>query len=197
MARVRNALLGRISRRRHESQCADCRNVPVVAITRRADRAAAAGRGVESAAAVRFIFLRAYCRSPTPAGDSDRREPGSCRLHASVPESANFLGGYFFMTVAANGIWQKNPALAWREIENETVIISPAESVMHELNDTGSLLWRSIDGRRSAEDLAALLAEQYEVPAQVALADTLELLDELSRRRLLITIEHAPGEDTA
>ena len=80
------------------------------------------------------------------------------------------------MTVAANGIWQKNPALAWREIENETVIISPAESVMHELNDTGSLLWRSIDGRRSAEDLAALLAEQYEVPAQVALADTLELL---------------------
>ena len=101
------------------------------------------------------------------------------------------------MMVAANGIWQKNPALAWREIENETVIISPAESVMHELNDTGSLLWRSIDGRRSAEDLAALLAEQYEVPAQVALADTLELLDELSRRRLLITIEHAPGEDTA
>jgi len=46
---------------------------------------------------------------------------------------------------------------------------------MHELNDTGSLLWRSIDGRRSAEELAALLAEQYEVPAQVALADTLEL----------------------
>jgi len=100
------------------------------------------------------------------------------------------------MMVAANGIWQKNPALAWREIENETVIISPAESVMHELNDTGSLLWRSIDGRRSAEELAALLAEQYEVPAQVALADTLELLDELSRRRLLITIEPAAGEDT-
>jgi len=101
------------------------------------------------------------------------------------------------MMVAANGIWQKNPALAWREIENETVIISPAESVMHELNDTGSLLWRSIDGRRSAEDLAALLAEQYEVSARVALADTLELLDELSRRRLLITIESAPVEDAA
>ena len=101
------------------------------------------------------------------------------------------------MMVAANGIWQKNPALAWREVENETVIISPAESVMHELNDTGSLLWRSIDGRRSAEDLAALLAEQYEVSARVALADTLELLDELSRRRLLITIESAPVEDAA
>lgn len=99
------------------------------------------------------------------------------------------------MTVAANGIWQKNPALAWREIENETVIISPAENVMHELNDTGSLLWRSVDGRRSAEELAALLAEQYDVTAEVALADTLELLDELSRRRLLITIEPAPGEE--
>jgi len=34
---------------------------------------------------------------------------------------AQTFGSYFFMMVAANGIWQKNPALAWREIENETV----------------------------------------------------------------------------
>ena len=28
--------------------------------------------------------------------------------------------------------WQKNPALAWRESDEETVIISPSESIMHE-----------------------------------------------------------------
>jgi len=67
------------------------------------------------------------------------------------------------MNAAANGIWQRNPALAWREIDEETVIISPGESVMHELNDTGSFLWRHVDGRRTAEDLAALFVEQYDV----------------------------------
>jgi len=31
----------------------------------------------------------------------------------------------------------EDPALAWREIDDETVIISPQDSVMHELNDNG------------------------------------------------------------
>ncbi len=97
------------------------------------------------------------------------------------------------MNAAATGIWRKNPALAWREIENETVIISPGESVMHELNDTGSVVWRSIDGRRSAEALAAVLVEQYEVPKEVVLADTLALLDELTSRKLLVPGEAAEG----
>lgn len=93
------------------------------------------------------------------------------------------------MNVAASGVWQKNPSLAWREIDDETVIISPGESLMHELNDTGSVVWKNIDGHRTAEDLAALLVEQYEVTLQTALADTLYLLEELSTRKLLLPAE--------
>jgi hypothetical protein len=100
------------------------------------------------------------------------------------------------MNAAANGVWQRNPSLAWREIDDETVIISPDESVMHELNDTGSFLWRNIDGRRTAEDLAALLVEQYDVAHETALADTLELLEELSTRKLLIPTESSQGGAT-
>lgn len=99
------------------------------------------------------------------------------------------------MNVAASGVWQRNPALAWREIENETVIISPGESVMHELNDTGSLVWRNIDGLRSAEDLAALLVAEYEVTREIALADTLSLLDELSARKLLLPADAPAGSE--
>jgi len=97
------------------------------------------------------------------------------------------------MSVATSGVWQKNPALAWREIDEETVIISPGDSVMHELNDTGSFVWRNIDGRRTAEDLAALLVEQYEVTRETALADTLSLFEELSLRKLLISAEPPQG----
>jgi len=99
------------------------------------------------------------------------------------------------MNATAGGIWQKNAALAWREIDNETVIISPGESVMHELNDTGSLIWRSIDGHRTAEELAALLVEEYDVTMEVALADTLALLAELSSRKLLVPGEGAQGSE--
>jgi hypothetical protein len=66
---------------------------------------------------------------------------------------------------------------------------------MHELNDTGSLIWRSIDGRRNAEELAALLVEEYDVTKEEALLDTLALLDELSSRNLLVPREAAQGSE--
>jgi hypothetical protein len=91
-------------------------------------------------------------------------------------------------------LWQKNPALAWREIDDATVIISPSESVMHELNDTGSFLWKNIDGHKSAEELAALLAENYEVTPDTALTDTQSLLEEMSSRKLLVPVSETGGE---
>jgi hypothetical protein len=91
-------------------------------------------------------------------------------------------------------LWQKNPALAWREIDDATVIISPSESVMHELNDTGSFLWKNIDGHKSAEELAALLAENYEVTPDTALTDTQSVLEEMSSRKLLVPVPATGGE---
>jgi hypothetical protein len=91
-------------------------------------------------------------------------------------------------------LWQKNPALAWREIDEATVIISPTDSVMHELNDTGSFLWKNIDGQRSAAELAGLLAESYEVAQDVALTDTQALLEEMTSRKLVVPVPATGGD---
>ena len=98
------------------------------------------------------------------------------------------------MTSAPSVLWQKNPVLAWREIDEATVIISPNDSVMHELNDTGSFLWKNIDGHRSAAELAGMLAENYEVMADVALTDTQALLDEMSSRKLVVPVPATGGD---
>jgi len=89
--------------------------------------------------------------------------------------------------------WQKNPALAWREIDDETIIISPNDSVMHELNDTGRFLWKNIDGTKSAAELARLLVENYEVTPDIALSDTQALLEEMSSRKLVVTVPATRG----
>ena len=97
------------------------------------------------------------------------------------------------MNTPASVFWQKNPALAWREIDDETIIISPNDSVMHELNDTGSFLWKNIDGRKSAAELAELLVENYEVTPEIALSDTEALLQEMSSRKLVVTVPATSG----
>src|SRR5258708_39168252 len=97
------------------------------------------------------------------------------------------------MSTPASVTWQKNPALAWREIDGETVIISPNDSVMHELNDTGSFLWKNIDGEKSAAELAELLVGYYEVTPEIALSDTRSLLEEMSSRKLVETVPATGG----
>lgn len=95
------------------------------------------------------------------------------------------------MSTTANGaLWQKNPILAWREIDGEVVVISPNNSVLHELNETGSFVWKQVDGRRSAAEIAAGLAAEYDVRPEDAQRDTETLLGELASRQLLVPADN-------
>ncbi len=78
-----------------------------------------------------------------------------------------------------------NPLLAWREIEGEVVIISPQASLLHELNATASFIWKQLNGERDAEKIARLVAAEFDVAPEQALADTQELLAQFAERRLL------------
>jgi hypothetical protein len=89
-------------------------------------------------------------------------------------------------TTASNALWRKNPILAWREIDGEIVIVSPNDSILHELNETGSFVWKRLDGRRLAAEIAADLAAEYDVRVEDALRDIEILLEELASRQLLI-----------
>lgn len=48
------------------------------------------------------------------------------------------------------------------------------------LNRSAALVWRGVDGRRSVNDLAALVAAAYGIPAATARADTLDCLTALT-----------------
>jgi hypothetical protein len=98
------------------------------------------------------------------------------------------------MTHGAPPCWQKNPLLAWREIDGETVILSPGESVLHELNDTASFVWSHADGEHSAAEIAELLAAEYEVTLAQALEDTEALLADLAHHKLLVAVGWAEKE---
>ena len=89
-------------------------------------------------------------------------------------------------TTTKTTLWRKNPILAWREIDGEIVIVSPNDSVLHELNETGTFVWKQLDGRRQAADIAASLAEEYDVTVEDALGDIETLLGELASRQLLV-----------
>jgi hypothetical protein len=81
---------------------------------------------------------------------------------------------------------RQHPNAAWREVDGAVVIISPEDSVLHELNETASLVWKEADGTRTSQEIAQRLAEDFEVEESVALADTCELVSHLEEKKLLI-----------
>jgi len=86
-----------------------------------------------------------------------------------------------------------NPLLAWREIDGAIVIISPEDSVVHELNPTASFIWKQLNSNHSTGEIAQQLADEFEVSRETALADTKELLESLAGMRLLCAADRRKG----
>lgn len=78
-----------------------------------------------------------------------------------------------------------NPQLAWREIEGRVVVISPEDSVVHELNETASFIWKQADRGYSVSEIANLLSLEFGVEASQARSDTEELLRTLHQKGLV------------
>lgn len=86
------------------------------------------------------------------------------------------------------GRLERNPNLAWREIDGEVVIISPEDSQVHELNETASLIWKHADGAHGLEEITARVAEVYDVAPEAARTDVAEMIAQLDEKRLLIPV---------
>lgn len=65
-------------------------------------------------------------------------------------------------------------------VDQEAVLVLPAQGTLKVLNDIGAQIWVWIDGSRSVRQIAGLLCEAYEVEQAQAETDTLEFLRSLA-----------------
>lgn len=87
-----------------------------------------------------------------------------------------------------------NPLAAWTEINGNVVLVSPADSVLHELNPTASFIWKHAAGELTAAEAARLLTSEFEVAPEVARADAEEFLALLTQKRLFVQQPAPRGE---
>jgi hypothetical protein len=76
-------------------------------------------------------------------------------------------------------------AIAWRVIEGQAFIINTKESTLHELDETGTLLWKVIEKGGSVEEAARELCGRYEVSMERALSDAREFVSALEKKGIL------------
>ena len=84
-----------------------------------------------------------------------------------------------------------------RGVELRPTPVDPHGPVFR-LNRSAAFVWRGVDGRRTVDDLAALLSAAYGIPAAAARADTRDCLRTLSGAGLVFGVYRTgngiPGE---
>jgi len=80
---------------------------------------------------------------------------------------------------------QRQKDVAWRMIDGEAVIITPADSTMHTLNDVGTRIWELMTGTRSLHEVAGVLCAEFEVDRERAEKDTLWFTECLAKKGLI------------
>jgi hypothetical protein len=72
-----------------------------------------------------------------------------------------------------------------RLVDGEMVLVHPAQGKVRVLNRVGSRLWELADGRRSVEEMAVIIADEYGVGLDRARGDSLAFFADLAGRGLL------------
>jgi hypothetical protein len=70
-------------------------------------------------------------------------------------------------------------------VDGEMVLVHPAQGKVRVLNRVGARLWELADGRRSVEEMADIVADEYDVDLERARADALAFWSDLAERGLL------------
>jgi hypothetical protein len=78
--------------------------------------------------------------------------------------------------------------VAWKQIDDEVVILDLRTSRYLRLNHSGALVWSRIVAGATREELVAALVRAYDIPPAVATADLERLLTELAERELLSAV---------
>ena len=87
-------------------------------------------------------------------------------------------------------MYQQQPDLVWREVEDGVVVVSPAGGEVRALNSLGSTVWSMLDGTQTLEQIVTELAERFpEIAVDQLRRDCEAFIDSLVSRNMVIPID--------
>lgn len=88
-----------------------------------------------------------------------------------------------------NKIPKRNKNVAWRIIDNEAVIMisdrQTKEEKMNILNETGTDVWKLIDGKKSLKDMIKNVVREYYVNEKEATVQIKDVIKKMADKNLI------------
>jgi uncharacterized BrkB/YihY/UPF0761 family membrane protein len=85
-----------------------------------------------------------------------------------------------------NQIFRHSPESVSKIIEQEAIVIMPAQGKVNVFNELGSLIWTLSDGNSTVTEIVNHICEDYDVPREQVEHDVFEFIERLVTRGMLV-----------
>ncbi|MFH0878470.1 MAG: PqqD family protein [Lentisphaerota bacterium] len=89
------------------------------------------------------------------------------------------------MSLNKNMVFVRMPEAVFRKMDEETVIVHTQQATVTLVNESGQMIWNALDGKKTAGEIAGLMAEEYDAPEAEMEADLWAFLEELMSKNLV------------
>ena len=79
-----------------------------------------------------------------------------------------------------------NPDVAWRIVDGEAAIVTPADGTLHLLNAVGTAVWLGTEKPVRLDKVVDRILDEFEVTRAVAASDVAAFVQELADRQMLV-----------
>ena len=88
----------------------------------------------------------------------------------------------------------REDAIAWREVDGETLVLDLNTSTYLAVNPSATMLWGLLAGGTTRDAMVAALVEAYEVPKETVAQDVDDFLADCTGRGLITDVPE-PGRE--
>ncbi len=97
--------------------------------------------------------------------------------------------------IRMDDIYKPSDDIVARKIEEELIIVpltsgvGDMEDELYTLRDTGRAIWNRLDGKRTLDDIATELRDEYDAPPGKIEQDVIGLVSELLKRKIVVHVD--------
>mgnify|MGYP003797183737 CR=1 FL=1 len=81
---------------------------------------------------------------------------------------------------------RQNPRAAMRTIEDQTVVVIPDTSMLFDLNEVASFIWKRMDGRHNLKKIIEEVENEFDIDHETATGDAVELIENMKEAGLAV-----------
>lgn len=86
-------------------------------------------------------------------------------------------------------VFKKNSQVEWKTLEGEAVLLNLENGTYYSLNRVSTAIWELFTGENSLSSILRSICDRFEVADQVARADLIELVTQLSQKELIKNVK--------